>query len=109
MITTSVYPALAANGSEISPQASLYLSSYSVDLIALGNGRMAIEMDINATGYMTELGVQELYIEKKVNGVWVEYDTVYGAYHSDFYVYNDYTYLLLFLTFYYNLYLPLYY
>jgi len=54
---------------------------------------MAVEMDVNATGYMLQLGVQELYIEQKINGVWQEYDTVYGIYHSDFYEYNDYTYL----------------
>jgi hypothetical protein len=76
-----------------SPAASQYLSSYAVDLVALGNGQMSIGMDINATGYMNIIGVNELYIEQKVNGVWVEYDTVYGIYHSDFYSYNDYSYL----------------
>ena len=88
-----VVNASAANGTDIEPQASSYLSSYSVDLLAIGNGQMAVEMDVNAVGYMTKLGVQELYIEQKINGVWQEYDTVYGIYHSDFYAYNDYTYL----------------
>ena len=74
-------------------QSSQYLSSYTVALIALSNGKMAVEMDVNATGYMTQVGVQELYIEQKINGVWQEFDTVYGAAHSDFFEYNDYTYL----------------
>lgn len=75
------------------PQASLYLDSYGVDILAIGNGQIAIEMDVNATGTMTQLGVHELYIEQKINGSWVEYGTVYGAVHSDFYTYNDSTYL----------------
>ena len=75
------------------PQASLYLSSYGVDLIAIGNGEMAVEMEVDATGLMTKVGVLSLYIEQKINGVWQEYDTVYGIYHSDFYAYNDYDYL----------------
>lgn len=75
------------------PQASLYLSSYSVDLLAVGNGQMAVEMDVTATGYMNKIGVYSLYIEQKINGIWQEYDTVYGILHSDFYEYNDYSYL----------------
>lgn len=75
------------------PNASLYLDSYAVDLIAMGNGQMAVEMDVNATGYMSKIGVYSLYIEHKINGVWQEYDTVYGLFHSDFYDYNNYTYL----------------
>lgn len=78
---------------ENNPNASLYLSSYSVDLVAIGSGQMAVEMSVNATGTMTKLGVVTLYIEQKINGEWQEYDTVYGMYHSDFYVYNHYSYL----------------
>lgn len=89
-----VIPAYAAgNPGGESPEASLYLSSYAVDLVAIGNGQMSVGMDVNATGFMSKLGVDELYIEQKINGVWVEYDTVYGIYHSDFYSYNDFTYL----------------
>lgn len=93
-IVVLVFTSASASGPEIvTPQASQYLFSYGVDLLAVGSGQMAVEMDVNATGYMLQLGVQELYIEQKINGVWQEYDTVYGIYHSDFYEYNDYTYL----------------
>lgn len=77
----------------VSPEASLYLSSYGVGLLAVGNGQMAVEMDVIGTGCMSKIGVYCLYIEQKINGTWQEYDTVYGIYHSDFYSYNDYDYL----------------
>ena len=76
-----------------STRASLYLSMYSVELLADSNGVMAVEMYVMATGYMTKLGVLSLYIEEKVNGTWQEYDTVYGVLHPDFYDYNTYSYL----------------
>lgn len=85
--------ATASQPGNNSPQASLYLSAYSVGLSALGNGQMAVGMDVTATGYMSKVGVYSLYIEHKVNGAWQEYDTVYGMYHSDFYEYNDFSYL----------------
>lgn len=85
--------ALAISTDGNSPRASLYLSSYSVDLFAIGNGQMAVEMDVTATGLMSKVGVYSLYIEQKINGTWQEYDTVYGMYHSDFYEYNNFSYL----------------
>ena len=92
--TAFITTAFAANpGETADPQSSLYLVSYGVDLLPLSNGQMAVEMSVNATGYMLQLGVQELYIEHKINGVWQEFDTVYGIFHSDFFEYNDYTYL----------------
>jgi len=54
---------------------------------------MAVEMDITGTRTMTKIGVYSLFIEEKKNGVWSEYDTVYGIYHSDFYDYNTNSYL----------------
>lgn len=54
---------------------------------------MAVEMDVTATGLMSKVGVYSLYIEQKINGTWQEYDTVYGMYHSDFYEYNNFSYL----------------
>lgn len=87
--------ALAAGpeGGIANPQSSLYLGLYEVDLVPVGNGQMAIEMSVTATGMMTKLGVLSLYIEQKINGSWVEFDTVYGVNHSDFYAYNDVSYL----------------
>lgn len=72
----------------VQPRASLYLDSYSVYLGAHGNGLMSISMDITATGVMSKVGVNEIYIEKKVNGVWMEHDTMYSVYNSDFFQHN---------------------
>lgn len=86
--------AIAVNApNQDAPNASLYLSSYAVDLVSIGNGQMSVGMDINATGTMSKLGVFSLYIEQKIDGVWTEFDTVYGMLHSDFYMYNTNAYL----------------
>jgi hypothetical protein len=85
--------AAAITPGESTPQASLYLSFYSVDLLAIGNGEMGVDMFVVGTGTMSKIGVYSLFIEQKINGTWQEYDTVYGILQSDFYEYNDYSYV----------------
>lgn len=75
------------------PNASLYLDSYAVDLVALGNGEMSVGMDVVGTGLMTKIGVLSLFIEEKVNGTWLPYTTVYGIAQPDFYMYNTHSYI----------------
>lgn len=92
-ISICISASAAYGPGEDEPQASLYLSSYGVDLIAVGNGQMVVEMDVIGTGTMSKIGVYSLLIEQKVNGTWSEYATVFGIYHSDFYAYNTISYL----------------
>lgn len=85
--------ALAADAdSQVSPRASLYLSRYGIAVSASDNHRIAMTITIDATGLMTRVGVQELYIEYKDNGVWKEFDTLYGVDHPEFYQYDTVDY-----------------
>ena len=65
------------------PEASLYLDSYAVDLVAMGNGEMSVGMSVIGTGLMTKIGILSLFIEEKVNGTWLPYTTVYCTFVND--------------------------
>ena len=77
----------------IEPYASAYLSNYSIAFGARDNCRMVITLDVNAVRTVDKLGCQMLVIEHKVNGVWYEYDTLYGIENPDFYMYDTASYL----------------
>jgi hypothetical protein len=93
LVFTSVPVALAieVHGPD-APNSSYYLSSYAVDLVALGNGEMSVGMDVMGTGVMSKIGVSVLLIEQKINGAWQTYDVIYGITQSDFFAYNTFTY-----------------
>ena len=77
----------------VEPYASAYLDDYSISFGARDNCRMVITLDVNAVRTVDKLGCQMLVIEHKVNGVWYEYDTLYGIENPDFYMYNTASYL----------------
>lgn len=77
----------------MSPDASLYLDSYSVALGPKGNGIMTISMTVNGVGIMDKIGARELFIEKNVNGAWQYYLTLDGATYPEFYNYNSRSYV----------------
>ncbi len=69
-------------------KASDYLSSYTISLEAIGNGRMEIFYDVNGTSTMTKIGAQALYVDEYVNGSWSSYTTLLAVDNDDFYGYN---------------------
>lgn len=67
-------PATAC-ASEITPRASEYFSYTAVQARAAGNGKVCVEIDINATHMMDEVGASYIYIyEQQSDGT---YDVVY--------------------------------
>lgn len=87
---------LGVGAKEVTPYASKYLEEYSVSLIAVGDGEMAIDMIVDGVTKMTRIGVMEVYIEEKntSTGSWHEYDTLYGMDDPDtFYDYNSFDYM----------------
>ena len=75
------------------PDASAYISSYSVSIINGGSGKLKVDFDITGTGTMTKIGASCIKIYKS-NGDYVatiwHYDSGRGgmmgsnkAYHSD--------------------------
>jgi hypothetical protein len=48
--------AFAAYNPPDSPDASAYISSYSVSIINGGNGKLKVDFDVTATGVMTKIG-----------------------------------------------------
>lgn len=67
-------PATAC-ASEVTPRASEYFSFTDVRAYATGNGKVLIEIDINATHKMDEVGASYVYIyEQQSDG---SYDVVY--------------------------------
>lgn len=91
LIFCCVTPAIATNA-KASVLASWYLDQYGVGVSTASNHRIAVTVNVDGTGVMTRIGVQQLYIEQKVNGVWKEFDTLYGAEHPEFYEYNSIDY-----------------
>lgn len=86
--------AFAIDGQTFSvTRASQYLDGYSVGIEARGNGKIAVAMTVDGVGVMEKIGVTEVYIEKKVNGVWVEHETQYAVEHPEFYNYNSRDYI----------------
>ena len=53
-----------------SPDASYYISSYSVSIINGGNGKLKVDFDITGTGTMTKIGASCIQIYKS-NGNYV--------------------------------------
>ena len=81
-----------------SPDASAYISSYSVSIINGGNGKLKVQFDITGTGIMTQLGASCIKIYKSngthVATIW-HYDSgrsgMMGSndyYHSDLEIYT---------------------
>lgn len=50
------FGAFAAYNPPDSPDASAYISSYSVSIINGGNGKLKVDFDVTATGVMTKIG-----------------------------------------------------
>ena len=57
-------------------RASYYLDSYTAGLTAQGNGKIAVTVDVSATGRMTEIGATEIHIYESTTKTgayeWVE-------------------------------------
>lgn len=49
----------------VEPRASLYLNDYYVDATAIGNGKILIEFDIDATDTMDFVGASRILVQKK--------------------------------------------
>lgn len=77
----------------VDARSSIVLDGYSVGIEARGNGQIAVAMTVDGKGMMDKIGVTEVYIEKKVNGVWKEHETQYAADHPEFYMYDSWDYL----------------
>lgn len=82
-----------ASAVDVVPYASAYLDGYSVALQAEGNGEMSVSMTVDGVGVMDKIGVREIYIEEKYNGVWNFYDSLDAAEHPEFYDYNSRDYI----------------
>lgn len=89
LIFCCVAPGIVTNA-KAAVLASWYLDEYGIGVSAATNHRIAMTVNVDGTGKMTRIGVQELYIEQKVNGVWKEFDTLFGADHPEYYEYNSY-------------------
>ena len=64
-------------------QASYYLDSYTATLTALGSGRIAVTVDVGATGRMTEIGASEIHIYESTTRTG-SYEWVASYYADDY-------------------------
>ena len=71
-------------GTHTITRASQYLDGYSVGIEARGNGKIAVAMTVDGTGIMEKIGVAEVEIEYKTNGVWRYYDSPVSYTHLDY-------------------------
>lgn len=68
--------ALAVYNPPDSPDASAYISSYSVSIINGGSGKLKVDFDVTGTGVMTKIGATSISIYKS-NGNYV--DTIWNT------------------------------
>lgn len=59
-------------------QASDYLSSYTLGLLAKGDGLMSISYAVCGVDFMDKVGANEIVVEEKIGDNWYEY-TVFGG------------------------------
>lgn len=75
------------------PRASDYLNNYTVALRADGSGVMTVGMSVEGVGIQEKIGVREVMVEKKINGVWTYQESLDSVDHPEFYAYNSRDYL----------------
>lgn len=63
-----------------------------IGIDARSNHQIIIETNIIAKTTMDKIGILTLQIQKKVNGTWCEYQTLYSSDHPDFISYNTIVY-----------------
>lgn len=84
----SSFNAAYASDDKFVPYASSYLDDYYVSLSAKGNGKMLISMGVEGVGVQDKIGVTNIDIEEKENGVWHYFDTLSSIDHDDFFAFN---------------------
>lgn len=70
-------------------RASDYLLGYGVSIEAVGDGLMEVFYEVDGKGMMSRIGALAIYIDQKVNGTWISYDTLLSAKNPDFLVNDD--------------------
>lgn len=70
-------------------RASDYLLGYGVSIEAVGDGLMEVFYEVDGKGMMSQIGALTIYIEQKIDGAWVSYDTLLAARNPDFLVDDD--------------------
>ena len=68
--TVLSFGSFAAYNPPDSPDASAYISSYSVSIINGGSGKLKVDFDVTGTGVMTKIGATSIAIYK-CNGTYV--------------------------------------
>lgn len=78
----------------VESRASYYLNSYSAYVYSAGWGKVQVWFDVNATGYMDELGALEIQLyESKDNSTWTWVKTFDYTDYSDMLAYNDHLFV----------------
>lgn len=85
---------IATADEEIEPYASAYLDACSVQLRAVGNGKMEVDAMVESVGGEADrIGLKEIYIEQQKYGKWYFYASLDSVDHPEFYQYNTWDYV----------------
>ncbi|WMJ85571.1 hypothetical protein [Anaerocolumna sp. MB42-C2] len=85
----------AATDDILSPQASKYIRSTSVNIFPESDGKLLLENKIGATRIVDKLGIITLEIQAKKNGYWQSVDVLVTddyLYDTGTYIYDTYYY-----------------
>lgn len=93
VIIMSLSNAAWATDAKIVPYASDYLDGCSVRLRSNDVGSMAVDVTVDAVGVADEVGIIEIYVERKIDNKWKFYKSLDSVDHPEFYDYNSRDYL----------------
>lgn len=82
-----------ASDTEAVPYASDYLDGCSVGLNSPSVGRLEVNVTVDAVGVADEVGIIEIYVERKIDNKWKFYKSLDSVDHPEFYDYNSRDYL----------------
>ena len=71
-------------------QESDYLNSYTLGVLAHGDGLMSISFTVQGVQYMDKVGAQEIIVEEYISGNWYEYEYFDGE-EEGLFAYNYFT------------------
>ncbi len=82
--------AISASASDVATIASLYLNSYSVGVVAVGDD-IHVDFTVSAVGTQDEVGVYMIAVrQQQDDGSWLLIDTFYGSDYTNMIAYNTY-------------------
>lgn len=72
----------------VDPRGSRYLDCYAAGMVCNGGYEMEVVLEVFGTHTMDKIGVEKIVIQEWSGSRWIDYMTVKGSNHPEFYAYD---------------------